>query len=272
MRNCFVYFAAVALVLPCVGQDGSTGAVRGTVLDPANHRVPGANIALVNNATSFRYQQTSDSEGRFAFQLLPPGDYSARVTSDGMSPQVNDSLRVEIGGDTQIEFRLTVAGARESVIVSAESKAVETEPRGFSLVVDEREILNLPLNGRRFTDMCLLTSQATTDPRGQNSTSNGDLAFGGIRGFQTSYLVDGGNNNNAFFSQARGRYRAPYQFSNEVIQEFRVSPNAVSAESGRSGGAVVKYRDQIRIQQAARVCLLLPAEQRVRCPRSGADF
>jgi len=71
------------------------------------------------------------------------------------------------------------------------------------------------------------------------STSNGDLAFGGIRGFQTSYLVDGTDNNNAFFAQARGRYRAPYQFSNEVVQEFRVSPNSVSAESGRTGGAVV---------------------------------
>ncbi|HEY4054548.1 MAG TPA: carboxypeptidase regulatory-like domain-containing protein, partial [Terriglobales bacterium] len=239
MRTCFVYFAAVFFILPCFAQDGSTGAIRGAVLDPVSRRVAGATVALVNNSTGFRYLQNSDGEGRFAFQLLPPGEYSARVTSDGMSPQVNDSLRVEIGGATQIEFRLTVAGTRESVTVSAEPQAVETAPRGFSLVVDERAILNLPLNGRRFTDMCLLTSQATTDPRGQNSTSNGDLSFGGIRGFQTSYLVDGGDNNNAFFSQARGRYRAPYQFSNEVIQEFRVSPNPVSAEAGRSGGAIV---------------------------------
>jgi hypothetical protein len=235
MRNCFFYFAALFFVLPCLAQDGSTGAIRGVVLDPVNRRVPGGTIALVNNATGFRYLQNSDREGRFAFQLLPPGEYSARVTSDGMSPEVNASLRVEIGGVTEIEFKLSIAGARESVTVSAEPKAVESEPRGFSLVVDERAILNLPLNGRRFTDMCLLTSH----PRGQNSTSNGDLSFGGIRGFQTSYLVDGGDNNNAFFSQARGRYRAPYQFSNEVIQEFRVSPNPVSAESGRSGGAVV---------------------------------
>jgi hypothetical protein len=239
MRNWFVYLAAVFFVFPCLAQDGSTGAIRGVVLDPVGRRVSRATVALVNNATGFHYQQDSDSEGRFAFQLLPPGEYSARVTSDGMSPQVNESVHVEIGGVTQTEFRMTVAGARESITVSAEPKAVESEPRGFSLVVDERTILSLPLNGRRFTDMCLLTSQATTDPRGQNSTSNGDLSFGGIRGFQTSYLVDGGDNNNAFFSQARGRYRAPYQFSNEVIQEFRVSPNPVSAESGRSGGAVV---------------------------------
>jgi hypothetical protein len=57
----------------------------------------GATIVLVNNATNFRYQHASDSEGRFTFQLLPPQEYSARVTSDGMSPQVNDGLTVEIG-------------------------------------------------------------------------------------------------------------------------------------------------------------------------------
>src|SRR4029077_16421152 len=97
----------------------------------------------------------------------------------------------------------------------------------------------LPLNGRRYTDLALLTPGVTQDPRGLTSGSNGDLSFGGIRGFQTSYLVDGGDNNNALFGQARGRYRAPYQFSNEVVQEFRVSPNSTSAESGRTGGAVV---------------------------------
>jgi hypothetical protein len=69
----------------------------------------------------------------------------------------------------------------------------------------------------------------TQDPRGLTSSSNGDLAFGGIRGLQSSYLVDGTDNNNGFFAQARGRYRAPYQFSNETVQEFRVSSNTYGA-------------------------------------------
>jgi len=235
----FVFAAAFILLSPCFSQDGSTGAVRGIVLDPSGRRIVGATVALVNNSTAFHYQQISDGEGRFAFGLLPPGDYSARVAADKMSPQLSPFLRVTLGGVTEIQFKLQIAGPRENVTVSAEPRAVETGPRGVSAVIDERAILNLPLNGRRFTDLSLLTSQATTDPRGQNSTSNGDLSFGGIRGFQTSYLVDGGDNNNAFFGQARGRYRAPYQFSNEVVQEFRVSPNSNSAESGRTGGAVV---------------------------------
>jgi hypothetical protein len=240
MRHVAFFFAALFILLSrCFSQDGSTGTVRGIVLDPSGSRIAGATVALVNNSTTFHYQQTSDAEGRFAFGLLPPGDYSARVTAEKMSPQLSPFLRVSLGGLTEIQFKLQIAGARENITVSAEPSAVETEPRGVSAVIDERAILNLPLNGRRFTDLSLLTSQATTDPRGQNSSSNGDLSFGGIRGFQTSYLVDGGDNNNAFFGQARGRYRAPYQFSNEVVQEFRVSSNSTSAESGRTGGAVV---------------------------------
>ena len=85
----------------------------------------------------------------------------------------------------------------------------------------------------------LLSPGVTQDPRSLTSSTNGDLSFGGLRGFQNSFLVDGGDFNNAFFAQARGLYRAPYQFSNEVVQEFRVSSNSYGAEQGRAGGAVV---------------------------------
>ena len=85
----------------------------------------------------------------------------------------------------------------------------------------------------------LLSPGVTQDPRSLTSATNGDLSFGGIRGFQNSFLVDGGDFNNAFFAQARGLYRAPYQFSTEVVQEFRVSSNSYGAENGRAGGAVI---------------------------------
>lgn len=239
MRALILLLALGLLALPCSAQDVSTGAIRGTILDPAGSKIAKASVVLINSDTGARYERLSDSAGRVVFDLLPPGDYSARATAEHMSPQVSPSVHVTLGATTEIEFKLAIAGVQESVTVSAEPKQVESEPRGVSSVVDERAIADLPLNGRRFTDLSLLTPGVTQDPRGQNSTSNGDLAFGGIRGFQTSYLVDGGDNNNGFFSQARGRYRAPYQFSNEVVREFRVSTNAGSAETGRAGGAVV---------------------------------
>jgi hypothetical protein len=231
----FIFLA----VLSAFSQDASTGAIRGTVADVSGSLVPGASVVFVSVATGFRYSATTDGEGRFSADLLPPGEYSGRAVAQGMSPQLAEHLRVELGGTLQLQFRLAVAGARETITVSSAPAMVETEPSAVSSVVDERAIQELPLNGRRFTDLALLTPGVSQDPRGLTSSSNGDMAFGGIRGFQSSYLVDGADNNNGFFSQARGRYRAPYQFSNEVVQEFRVSSNTYGAELGRAGGAVV---------------------------------
>lgn len=220
-------------------QDSATGAIHGTVVDSRDARIPGATIVVVNIATGNRYSATSDAEGRFSIDLLPPGDYSARAVAQAMSPQVSPQLHVDVGAAAELEFRLTVAGTQEKITVSGAPALVETQPVAVSTLLDERAIADLPLNGRRFSDLMLLSPGVTQDPRSLTSSTNGDLSFGGLRGFQNSFLVDGGDFNNAFFAQARGLYRAPYQFSNEVVQEFRVSFNSSGAELGRAGGAVV---------------------------------
>ena len=156
-----------------------------------------------------------------------------------MSPQVTPQLHVDIGGVAELQFRLTIAGAQESVTVSDAPAAVETQTSTVSTVLDERALADIPLNGRRFSDLALLSPGVTQDPRSLTSSTNGDLSFGGIRGFQNSFLVDGGDFNNGFFSQARGLYRAPYPVSTEVVQEFRVSSNTYGVELGRAGGAVI---------------------------------
>jgi len=222
-----------------LGQDSATGSLRGTVFDPAGARVPQALVVIVNPATSVRYTATTDAEGRFALDLLPPGDYSARVEAAGMSPEETPQLHVDVGGSADIEFRLRLAGAQESLTVSSTPHLVETKPSAVSTLLDERSLSDMPLNGRRFSDLALFSPGVSQDPRSLTSATNGDLSFGGIRGHQNTFLVDGSDYNNAFFAQARGRYRAPYQFSTEVVQEFRVSSNSYGAEQGRSGGAVV---------------------------------
>ena len=220
-------------------QDAATGAIRGTVLDPSGGRIAQASIVAVNAGTGIRYSTTSDAEGRFALDLLPVGEYSARAVAQGMSAQVTPVLHVEIGAAAEIEFHLTIAGAQEKITVSGEPQLVETKATAVTTLLDERAIADLPINGRRFSDLMLLSPGVTQDPRSLTSATNGDLSFGGLRGFQNSFLVDGGDFNNAFFAQARGLYRTPYQFSNEVVQEFRVSSNSYGAEQGRAGGAVV---------------------------------
>jgi hypothetical protein len=221
------------------GQDASTGALRGVVLDAQGAAITTADIVAIRVETGIRYHSATDSAGRFAVDLLPPGEYSARAEAEGMLPQISPVLRVEIGASTQLTFKLKVAGPKETITVADAPRMVEMNPSSVSALLDERAIKDLPLNGRRFTDLLLLVPGVTQDPRGLTSGSNGDLSYGGIRGYNTSFLVDGGDDNNGFFAQASGRYRAPYQFSNEVVEEFRVSSSGYGAESGRAGGAVV---------------------------------
>jgi hypothetical protein len=237
----FFFVALTLFLFPVhpVAQDSATGSIRGTVFDSAGGRMAQASIIVVNTATGTRYSATSDAEGGFAIDLLAPGDYSARVAAQGMSPEVTPQLHVDVGAASQLKFVLTIAGAHENVTVSGAPALIETQPSAVSTLLDERALNDIPLNGRRFSDLALFSPGVTKDPRSLTSATNGDLSFGGIRGFQNTTLVDGLDYNNAFFAQARGRYRAPYQLSTEVVQEFRVSTNAYGAEQGRSGGAVI---------------------------------
>jgi hypothetical protein len=116
---------------------------------------------------------------------------------------------------------------------------LDTSKTEVSSTVNERSIQELPINGRRFTDFVLLTPGVTQDPRGMSGSQNGDLAFGGLRGINNNVQIDGVDNNNAFFAQARGRYRAPYNFSQAAVKEFQVVNSNFSAEFGKAAGAVV---------------------------------
>ena len=270
IRNLFSIAIFSLWAISLFGQDASTGALRGVVLDAQGAAITNADIVAIRVETGFRYHTATDSVGRFTVDLLPPGQYSTRAEAEGMSPQISPLIRVEVGATTQLTFKLKVGGPMETITVSEAPRILDENPSSVSALLEERAIKDLPLNGRRYTDLLLLVPGVTQDPRGLTSGSNGDLSYGGIRGYNTSFLVDGGDNNNGFFAQATGRYRAPYQFSNEVVQEFRVQSSGYGAESGRAGGAVVNVGDQVGVEHVAREHVLSSARQ---FPRgSGAGF
>src|ERR1019366_755537 len=229
--------ASLTLPHPTLAQDGSAS-LQGVIEDISGARVAGASITVLDSTRGFRSEAVTDAQGQFIFGMLSPGRYDVSASAPGMTTKTNHGVELYVGGVAVVQVRLALAGATETVTVREQAEAVETQSGNVSQVITQEAIQGLPLNGRRFTDLALLTPGVTQDPRGLTSDSNGDLSFGGTRGFQNSFLVDGADNNNSFFAQARGRYRAPYQFSNEVIKEFRVSSNAYSAELGKAGGAV----------------------------------
>ena len=236
-RFCLLLLAALLLPRLFLAQDGSTS-LQGIIEDASGARIPSAKVVVSDSSRGIRLQGTTDTQGGFTFGMLPPGRYDVTASAPGMAAKTSRGVDLLVGGVSVVQLRLAPAAVMQTVTVTAPQLVVETQSGDVSSVVTQTAIEGLPLNGRRFTDLALLSSDVVQDPRGLTSNSNGDLSVGGVRGFQNSFLVDGADDNNSFYAQARGRYSAPYQFSNEVIQEFRVSKNSYSAELGRSGSAV----------------------------------
>lgn len=220
-------------------QDTTTGAIRGTLQDQTGARIANARVILLEHATGLRRGTITNEDGTFRARLLPVGSYDLKIEVPGMASLLATGVTVELGSELDLKLTMRVAGIPESLTVVEKVPEVQTRSSENAEVIDQKSIADLPLDGRRFSDLALLVPGVVADPRGMTSGSNGDLSSGGIRGFQTGYLVDGTDNNNSFYAQARGRYRAPYQFSNEVVQEFRVNTNNYGAELGRAGAAVI---------------------------------
>jgi Carboxypeptidase regulatory-like domain/TonB dependent receptor/TonB-dependent Receptor Plug Domain len=211
----------------------ATGRLEGTVYDTTGAAVPAAAATVRNEATGVTFRQTSDDGGRFTFLNLDPGSYELTIEKKGFSIAKLQGLTVTVGTTTSVRPQLRVGSFEETVTVTAETPLVDTSQSALSAVVNQRAITTLPLNGRNFTDFVLLTPGVTTDG------DFGMISFNGLAGNYNSYTVDGSNDNNAFFAQQIGRTSIPFQFSEDIIQEFQVISNGFNAEFGQAGGGVV---------------------------------
>ena len=221
-------FATVALA-----QSTTDGAIGGTVFDAQGAVVPNATITVSNNGTGATKSVTTDARGYYHVAQLQPGDYSVSVEANGFSKfQVSHAV-VEVGRLTSIEPKLNVGGAAETVNVTDEAPTVNTTSSDFANNMDQAQIDNLPINGRRWSTFALLAPGVTNDG------NFGLISFRGISGLLNNNTVDGGDNNQAFFSEERGRTRASYTVSQASIQEFQVNTSNYSAEYGRAAGGVV---------------------------------
>jgi len=213
-----------------------TGSIDGVVSDTSGAVVPGVTVVVTHDATGATREAVTDAQGLFRAPLLPIGPYTVKATLAGFQSVQQTGVRVSVGETVSLRIELKPSAVSESVTVSGNSPVIETTRSQVSSTVSETSIANLPVNGRNFIDFVLLTPGVTRDVR------TGDISFAGQRGTLNSLVVDGADNNNTFFGQTLGRAgsgRAPYQFSQEAVQEFQVNSNAYSAEYGRAGGAVV---------------------------------
>lgn len=233
----FTILSSLALLLlstPALAQS-SNGTIAGIVLEASGAAVPGVTVTATEAQRGIVRAAVTDGRGAFTLPLMPVGTYEVVAELSGFRPVRRSGVIVNIGSTARLELTLQ-PGLEETVTVTADSPLIETSRSQVSAVVNERLVDNLPANGRNFIDFVLTTPGVVKDTR------QGDLSFAGQRGTLNSLVVDGADNNNTFFGQALGRTgsgRAPYQFSQDAVQEFQINTNAYSAEFGRAGGAVI---------------------------------
>ena len=239
LRIRLVVFCTLAMAHAVAAQT-PTGSIDGVIVDTSGAVVPGVTVVLTHEPTGIAREVVSDGQGLFRSALLPVGPYTVKAVLPGFQPFERLGTQLRIGQTVSVRIELKPAGVAESVTVrgpiSATTPTVETTRSQMSSTISDVSIANLPVNGRNFIDFALLTPGVTRDVR------TGDISFAGQRGTLNSLVIDGADTNNTFFGQTLGRTgsgRAPYQFSQDAVQEFQVNSSAYSAEYGRAGGAVI---------------------------------
>ncbi len=230
--------AVALLVMSCgallYAQSTTDGAIGGTVYDTNGAVVPNAKVLVHNNGTNAEKSVTTNDAGYFRAINLPSGSYTVTINQQGFSPYKAEQVIVQVGSVTDVSPRLGVGGATETVDVSAEAPQINTTSAEFAPTLNQTAISNLPINGGRWSNFALLTPGVVADSNGF-----GLLSFRGISTLLNNNTVDGADNNQAFFSEERGRTRAGYSTPKAAIEEFQVNTSNYSSEYGRSAGGVI---------------------------------
>lgn len=211
--------------------------VTGTVSDTTGALIPGAEVTLRNVDTNESRMGISNDQGLYRITNLPRGNYEATAEITGFKRAVHSDILVTVGDVVRLDFVLEVGEISESVTVSSEPPQVNTEEGRLSNLVDEKRVVDLPLNGRNALQLMELNPGAISNPGAAvlGGTAGGNTTFvNGQRNRANNFLLDGTDNNDQFTAG-----RASVNPNVDTIQEFRVSANNFSAEYGRNSASVV---------------------------------
>jgi hypothetical protein len=232
--------AFCALALPNVlWAQFETATLTGVVLDPAGAVVSEASVEAVNQATNTATTSRADSDGRYLLPSLRPGTYRITVSAPGFKRFVSSGLVLQVNQSARFDVQLTIGAVTEEISVTAESPLLETETASRGSVIDQTKIVELPLNGRDYNQLALLSPGVLSPtPRLQSVGFRGAFNVNGNRAFQNAFQLDGVDNT-SYSNSFRGMNVQVVQPSIEALQEFKIQTNAYSAEFGRSSGALI---------------------------------
>ncbi|MGB7549118.1 MAG: TonB-dependent receptor [Terracidiphilus sp.] len=243
MRKTVILFVLLWLI-SAVGTGWAqvdTGTLTGTIRDSSDALLPDATVTATNVETGIATSVKADASGNYVLTPLRIGTYSLSVKATGFNTEVRTSIVLNVQQSIRLDFKLKVGSISQTTVVTGAAPLLETENASLGDVVSSQQAEQLPLNGRRYTDLATLTSGVSKITEGPvngsatptNGNAGGDFAVNGTRGDQNDFILDGVDNN----SNDNGDLA--FVTSVDAIAEFKVQTSNYSAEFGRSGGAVI---------------------------------
>ena len=239
-----VVLLALVFLVPSPALAQATGGITGLVSDESGAVMPGVSVEAKNTGTGLARNTVTGVDGFYTLRLLPPGQYEVRVTLSGFKPVLRQGIDVSVGDTSRVDVKLGVGGVEESLTVVAEAPLVETSHATLGITIDQQKIVELPLNGRNFTQLGTLIPGVVAPPAGLGGAA-GDATPGGfgaatagfnvngMRNQSNNFLLDGASNNDTFNT---GFVMRPPP---DAIQEFKIQTHSYNAEFGRNAGSVV---------------------------------
>jgi Carboxypeptidase regulatory-like domain/TonB dependent receptor-like, beta-barrel len=225
-------------VSPAFAQLAGTGNIQGTISDPSGAVIAGAHVTVTNGATGVKHQTVTSGGGVFSFPNLSVGTYNLSATASGFKAYTQTGIVLEVGSNIAVNLSLTVGTENQEVRVEANGISLQTQDTSFKQTIDQKEVNELPLNGRQMTDLIVLSGGAASAPGNdmvgsKNFFSSKSISIAGGMGNQTDYRLDGADNNDYMTN-----VNLPFPFP-DAVNQFSVESTAMGAQSGLHPGGEV---------------------------------
>jgi len=241
-RTLIVLIVSAVIATPAwaLGGQFETATVVGTVKDSTGAVVPGAKVTLTNTQTGVTSEKTSDANGNYEFFTVRIGSYVVTAEKAGFSVALVDNVQVTVGARQRVDLNMAVGQLTEKIEVSARAVLLQTDSSDRSQVITGAQTKALPLNGREYSALALLSPgvRASAIGTGGATPREGSFNVNGLRSTFNNYLIDGVDNN-AYGTSNQGFSNQVMQPAPDAVGEFKVVTNNMSAEYGRSAGATI---------------------------------
>ncbi|MEO8369535.1 MAG: carboxypeptidase-like regulatory domain-containing protein, partial [Candidatus Solibacter sp.] len=233
MKPCLFLLLASA---PLMAQF-DTAEVLGTVRDNSGAVIARASITLLNEGTGIQNKAVTGDDGNYTFSNVKIGTYTVSAEAAGFSKAVAKGVVANVNARQRVDLVLQVGAVTETVEVAAAASVLETDSSSRSQLINTKGVVELPINGRSYSDLALLTTGVVKAPSYAGGRE-GAFIVNGLRSTYNNYLLDGVDNN-AYGTSNQGFANQVAQPSPDAVAEFKVITNNYSAEYGRSGGATI---------------------------------